>query len=208
MSSMSSGLPEPLRQLRSQLSRPLRLRNLKLMSSPAGQQVAQASSVSSLSIPPSSSSSSVADAGPAASSSLAAKAVGGAVGLIAVLRGGFQGAASASATSQGWLYLTLCILLEVLATSSMKVMSLTNDKRWYLAIYGGYFACFSLFPLAVKRLPSLSVAYATWCGAGTVLTFMVGARFFGEAVSPMKVLFLALTTVGIVGLNMVGGGSH
>ena len=63
-----------------------------------------------------------------------------------------------------------------------------------------YGLCFSIFPLALRRLP-LSVAYATWSGAGTAASVLIGALAFSEKITVMKLLWIALIILGVVGLN-------
>lgn len=58
--------------------------------------------------------------------------------------------------------LGLTIILEVFATTCMK-MAASGPRFWYLGIFAGYTACFSIFPIALRTIP-LSVAYATWSG--------------------------------------------
>merc|ERR1712146_82968 len=101
------------------------------------------------------------------------------------------------------LLLSTTIALEILATTSMKFAE--ANARWYLGVFGGYCACFSLFPLVVRKMP-LGVAYATWCSVGMVLTTLFGAFCFGEALNGPKVMSILLVVLGVIGLNFVGGG--
>lgn len=68
-----------------------------------------------------------------------------------------------AASSSGAL-LGLTILLEVLATTSMKLAE--SSPLWYVGVFAGYGACFSIFPLVLRKMP-LGVAYAIWSGLGT-----------------------------------------
>ena len=63
-----------------------------------------------------------------------------------------------------------------------------------------YGLCFSIFPLALRRLP-LSVAYATWSGVGTAASVLIGALAFSEKITLLKLLWIALIVVGVIGLN-------
>lgn len=101
--------------------------------------------------------------------------------------------------------LALTVVLEMLATTSMKFAE--HNARWYLGVFGGYAACFSLFPFVVRRIP-LGVAYATWCSAGMVLTTLLGAIFFQETLSVNKLLSILVIVAGVVALNLSGGGGH
>ena len=69
-----------------------------------------------------------------------------------------------------------------------------------MGVYVGYICCFSLFPLALRSL-ALSVAYATWSGAGTAATALIGVLLFSEKLTPLKLFWMALIIAGVVGLN-------
>lgn len=49
----------------------------------------------------------------------------------------------------------------------------------------------------MKTVP-LSLAYAVWAGVGTAAIALIGAFFFGEAISPKGWLGIALVAVGVV----------
>jgi multidrug transporter EmrE-like cation transporter len=87
----------------------------------------------------------------------------------------------------------------------MKMLALTNNRWWYLGIYGGYSLCFAAFTKVVKVLP-LGTAYATWCGVGTAGTVLIASKYFGEPMSWPKAACTMLTILGIIGLNLLEGG--
>ena len=95
--------------------------------------------------------------------------------------------------------LAISIGLEVVATTCMKLAA-TSSPKWFIGVYGGYVLCFSIFPLALKRLP-LSIAYATWSGVGTLASVIIGATAFGETITKAKLLWIAFIILGVVGLN-------
>ncbi|MGZ8748868.1 MAG: DMT family transporter, partial [Mycobacterium sp.] len=59
-----------------------------------------------------------------------------------------------------------------------------------------------LLALALRQLPA-GTGYAVWVGIGAVGVALAGMILFGEVVSVARVLFLAITLVGIVGLRLV-----
>lgn len=101
--------------------------------------------------------------------------------------------------------LAVTITLEVVATTCMK-MTIQN-RFWYVGVGLGYGLCFAIFPLVLRRMP-LATAYAIWSGAGTVATALVSAAFFGESLTFRKCACIGLIVAGVVGLNLIGGGSH
>jgi small multidrug resistance pump len=105
----------------------------------------------------------------------------------------------------GWILLFLCVIFEVLAASCMKMQATTGQNIWYLAIFGGYFLCFAIFPQVLKRIP-LTIAYAAWAGLGVACTAVIATVVFGEGMSQTKIISLCLIIAGIYGLNLEGGG--
>jgi len=61
-----------------------------------------------------------------------------------------------------------------------------------------------LLALAVRTLP-IGTAYAVWTGIGAVGTASFGILLFDEPASLLRVLFIGLIVVGIVGLHLVSG---
>jgi small multidrug resistance pump len=64
-----------------------------------------------------------------------------------------------------------------------------------------YGLSFTAFTFALKKL-DLSLSYAIWAGAGTVLIAAIGVIGFKEPVSALKVGSVLLIVIGIVGLNI------
>ena len=62
-----------------------------------------------------------------------------------------------------------------------------------------------LLAKAVESLP-VGTAYAVWTGIGAVGTAALGVVFFDESADPLRVAFIGLVVVGIVGLNLSSGG--
>lgn len=66
---------------------------------------------------------------------------------------------------------------------------------------------FGLLSLALKNL-DVGTAYAVWVGVGAVGTAALGMLVLGDQVSVVKVVALAFIVLGVVGLNLAGGGGH
>jgi quaternary ammonium compound-resistance protein SugE len=99
-----------------------------------------------------------------------------------------------------WVYLFLAAALEVIMGLSLKFNEgWTRPGPSGLAVAAALGSIY-LLALALRSLP-VGAAYAIWTGIGTVGLILVGATVFGEAVSGSRVLFLALTIGGIVGLR-------
>ena len=100
-----------------------------------------------------------------------------------------------------WLLVIVAGIFEVSWASTLKLTegftrlwpSIINLCLMALSVY-----CIST---AVKSLP-IGTAYAVWTGIGAVGAVIVGILFYKDPVSWVRMLFLALIIVGIIGLNI------
>ena len=100
-----------------------------------------------------------------------------------------------------YVFLGLAIVLEVCATTCMKLsQGLTRIVPTVLA-FMFYGACFGSFMLALRKL-EISVAYAIWAGLGTALVALVGMAYFKEPITPAKLISLGIIIAGIAGLHL------
>ncbi|MCY1573233.1 DMT family transporter [Staphylococcus pettenkoferi] len=105
-----------------------------------------------------------------------------------------------------YLYLLAAIVMEILATSLLKLSS-GFTKLWpTMGTIVTFLFCIYLLGLTMLDLP-LNVAYASWCGLGLVLTTLVSILFFKEQVNLVSVISLILIIVGVVMLNLFGSNS-
>jgi quaternary ammonium compound-resistance protein SugE len=93
-------------------------------------------------------------------------------------------------------------LLEIVWAVSLK-QAAGFTRFWPSAIgIASALVSFVLLTMALKTLP-VGTAYAAWVGIGAVGVAAVGMIHFGEAATPVRLLFLALIVVGVVGLKIV-----
>jgi quaternary ammonium compound-resistance protein SugE len=64
----------------------------------------------------------------------------------------------------------------------------------------GIVASMFLLALAARELP-IGTAYSVWVGIGTAGAVVLGILLLGESASPLRLTFLALLIVSIVGLK-------
>jgi len=103
-----------------------------------------------------------------------------------------------------WIFLFLAITFEVAATSFLKLShgwTKLGPSLWAVVFFP---MSTIVYALALKKI-DISLAYAIWSGVGTAAMVFVGATFFGETISPSKLLFISFIVVGIVGLRFFGG---
>lgn len=106
---------------------------------------------------------------------------------------------------QAWLWLGGAILAEVAATSALKA-SEGFTRLWpTLGVVAGYGLAFYALAQALRTVP-VGVAYAVWSGVGLVLVALIGWLCFGERLPPVALVGIGLILVGVVLLNLGGGG--
>lgn len=100
-----------------------------------------------------------------------------------------------------YLYLSLAIVLEVLATALLGKSE--GFTKWLFAVGSllSYGVCFYFLSLALKNIP-LGVAYAIWSGVGIVLTAIVSILVFKSKIDLPFVLGSLLIIVGVVVINL------
>jgi small multidrug resistance pump len=104
--------------------------------------------------------------------------------------------------SLNWWMLYFAIAFEVFGTSCLKLSEGLSRWGFFAFALGLYAVSFVFLAAALRHIP-VSVAYALWSGLGTVLVVLVGWFWFGEPMSGLRGLFIAMIVVGAVGLNVV-----
>ncbi|MGE6258114.1 DMT family transporter [Heyndrickxia sporothermodurans] len=102
-----------------------------------------------------------------------------------------------------WIFLCLAILFEVSGTITMKLSNgLTKVVPSILMIIL-YISSLSFLTLALKSI-DISIAYAIWSGIGIALITFIGFLYFGEHISPIKLIAISLIIIGVITLNLAG----
>jgi quaternary ammonium compound-resistance protein SugE len=103
-----------------------------------------------------------------------------------------------------WAILIGAGLLEIVWAVTLKYTD-GFTRFWPSAIgLAAAVTSFVMLSVALKTLP-VGTAYAVWVGIGALGVAMAGIVALGESASPLRLGFLALILVGIVGLKMVEG---
>jgi quaternary ammonium compound-resistance protein SugE len=110
----------------------------------------------------------------------------------------------AKTVTVAWLILISAGLLEIIWAIALKHAD--GFTRLWPSVIGVVTAwlSFALLSVALKSLP-VGTAYAVWVGIGAVGVAVVGILQLGEGVSLLRLSFLAMITIGIVGLRLTGG---
>lgn len=100
------------------------------------------------------------------------------------------------------MLLMVAIAIEVASTTSLSKTEGFTNPFWSAAVLVGYGVSIWLLAVVVRTIP-VSIAYAIWAGVGTALVAVAGYVFLDEPLGWVKVVFLAMIVVGVVGLNLV-----
>ncbi len=99
-----------------------------------------------------------------------------------------------------WIYLLIAGVFEVVWTMGLKYSHGFTKLIPSAVALGGMAVSFYLLSLAVKTLP-IGTAYAVWTGIGALGAVLLGIFLFHEPVNALRIAFLCLILVGILGLK-------
>lgn len=99
-----------------------------------------------------------------------------------------------------YVLLSVSIVLEVFATTMMKLSEGFSLPLFTVLTLAGYLVSFTLLTFTLKHL-SLGLVYGIWGGVGTVLTAAIGIVAWGDPFNWITCVGIALVVGGVVLLN-------
>lgn len=102
--------------------------------------------------------------------------------------------------SAAWAMLVAAGLVDVAWATTMKLSQGYTRPLWTLVSLLALAAFVFLLGRALTALP-VGSAYAVWSGIGAVGSVLAGAVFFGEALTLLRLLGVALVVAGIAVLR-------
>ena len=100
-----------------------------------------------------------------------------------------------------YIYLTIAILAEVIATSFMKQSEGFTKLVPSLVTAGGYIVAFYFLSLTLRTLPT-GIAYAIWSGVGIVLITIIAWVLFKQRLDPPALVGMGLILAGVLVINV------
>lgn len=100
-----------------------------------------------------------------------------------------------------WIYLIIAGIFEVVWAIGLKYSHGFTKLIPSIITVGGMIISFYLLAIATKYLP-IGTAYAVWTGIGALGTVILGIIFFNEPLNMLRILFLFLIFLGILGLKL------
>ena len=106
-----------------------------------------------------------------------------------------------------WVLLGLAIGTEIAATTALKASDGFTRLAPSVVVVVGYVLSFAFLARALRQL-EVGVAYAIWSAVGTAVIAVIGILAFGESANPVKLVWIGLIVVGVVGLQLTGSSGH
>lgn len=100
-----------------------------------------------------------------------------------------------------YLYLSVAILAEVVATSSLKAAQEFTRPLPSILVVVGYLCAFYFLMLSLRTIP-VGLAYAIWSGVGIVLVALAGYFFYRQVLDAAALLGIALIIAGVFTIQL------
>ncbi|WP_370278333.1 multidrug efflux SMR transporter [Pontibacterium sp.] len=102
---------------------------------------------------------------------------------------------------KNWLFLTVAIASEVVATTALKSSEGFTRFLPSLLVVVGYGVAFYALSLTLRTIP-LGVAYAVWSGLGIVAVSILALMLYGQKLDMPAIIGIALIVLGVVVINV------
>ena len=113
----------------------------------------------------------------------------------------FQIAGLSALAMNKWIYLSLAIFSEVLATASLKSTE-GFTKLWpSVLVLVGYSAAFYFLSMTLDSIP-IGVAYAIWSGVGVAAITLVSIFFLDQKIDTAGFIGIGLIVAGVIVLRL------
>ncbi|MBV8680260.1 MAG: QacE family quaternary ammonium compound efflux SMR transporter [Aquitalea sp.] len=103
--------------------------------------------------------------------------------------------------NNAWIFLSIAILSEVVATSSMKLTEGFTRLGPSLITAVGYMISFYMLSLTLRHVP-VGVVYAIWSGVGIVLVSLVAWQLYGQKLDLPAIIGIGMIMGGVLVLNL------
>ena len=100
-----------------------------------------------------------------------------------------------------FLYLSVAIIAEVIATSALKASNGFSVLWPSITTFVDYAIAIFFLSMAMKTIP-MGIAYAIWSGAGIILISTVGLLVFKQHLDIPALIGLSFMIVGIIFINV------
>ena len=103
-----------------------------------------------------------------------------------------------------WAALAGAIIVEVIATLSLRASDGFRKRLWIIPVVVGYAASFYLLWVSLSLGMPVGVAYGVWTACGVALVAVIARFLFAEPLTPVMGLGIALIVAGVITIELVG----
>jgi small multidrug resistance pump len=103
-----------------------------------------------------------------------------------------------------WLALAGAILVEVIATLSLRASDGFRKRGWMIPVALGYLASFYLLWVSLSLGMPVGVAYGVWTACGVALVAIIARFLFSEPLTWLMGAGIALIVAGVLTIEMSG----
>jgi small multidrug resistance pump len=103
-----------------------------------------------------------------------------------------------------WLALAGAILVEVVATLSLRASDGFRKKAWIVPVILGYLASFYLLWVSLSLGMPVGIAYGVWTACGVALVAIIARVLFKEPLTWVMMLGIALIVTGVLTIELAG----
>lgn len=100
-----------------------------------------------------------------------------------------------------YLYLSIAIVAEVIATSSLRACEGFTRLWPSVVVLVGYALAFYFLSLTLRSM-SVGIVYAIWSGVGIVLVSIIAWIFLGQRLDVPAIIGIALIVAGVAAINL------
>lgn len=100
-----------------------------------------------------------------------------------------------------WIYLSVAIIAEVIATTSLKASEGFTKPVPSIIVVIGYGISFFFLSQTLKSIP-VGITYAVWSGAGILLISVIGYFVFKQSLDLPAVIGILLIAAGVAVINL------
>lgn len=97
-----------------------------------------------------------------------------------------------------WLFLSLAIVCEIIATLSLRASDGFRHKIWLLPMIAGYGLAFFLLAVTISYGMPIAIAYGIWSAIGVAIIALLARIIWHEPLTPRMILGLVLIMLGVL----------
>lgn len=100
-----------------------------------------------------------------------------------------------------WIFLSIAIVAEIIATSALKSAEGFTKLIPSLIVVIGYGIAFYFLSLTLEYI-SVGIAYAIWSGVGITLISIIGYCFYKQTLDLPAIIGILLIMAGVIVINL------